>query len=315
MDSRAKYVGIDVSSARLDVAFWPCEARFAFDNNREGREALVQRLASERIALVVLEATGGYERAAARRLCRAALAVKIVNPRRVRDFAKALNLLAKTDAIDAQVLARFAAEVRPEAVTPVEGVVRDLQALVRRRRQLTDMIVREKQRRPLAEPIVRADIEASISQLQARRKSLEKTIEAHIKAQPELKCSARLLVSAKGVGLVTAATLLAELPELGLLSAKQIAALVGVAPFNRDSGKYRGTRAIWGGRAAVRKALFMAMLSALRSNPPIQEMYARLISAGKPPKVAMVACMRKLLVHLNAMMRDGVEWRHMSAAA
>jgi transposase len=297
------YAGVDVSSARLDVATTSGEA-WSRPYDDAGVAALVEAFRAFPPALIVIEATGGLERGIVSALALAGLPLVVVNARQVRNFAKGMGLLAKTDQIDARVLALFGERVRPE-VRPLRSEdLQELEALSSRRRQLVDMLATEKNRLARAPRRVRPSIEALIAYLQQQIDDLEMQTQAAIEANPIWQVTADLLQSVKGVGPATAFTLVARLPELGQLDARQISALVGVAPFNCDSGKYRGTRRIWGGRADVRCMLYMAVRSAKRWNPVIRAFYDRLILAGKPKKVANIACVRKLLIILNAMVRD-----------
>ena len=303
------FVGIDVSKARLDIAVRPTGAQWSEDNTLEGIHQLVEKLKSLQPSLIVMEATGGLEMAAAGALGAAELAVAIINPRQVRDFAKSLGRLAKTDKIDARIIAHFGDAIRPEARKLPSEEAQAMQAVLTRRRQLIEMLVAEKNRVYLTHPNLRPRLKEHILWLEAALEQLDKELRDAIQASPLWREQDNLLQSVPGIGPVTATTLIAELPELGQLDRKKIAALVGVAPFNRDSGQMRGHRAIWGGRACVRNALYMAALAAKRYNPVIQTFYERLIQAGKRPKVALVACMRKLLTILNSMVRSGKSWR------
>jgi transposase len=306
---KAIFVGIDVSKRDLDVAIRPTGASWSTGNDSEGIEQLTVRLCQEAPTLIVVEATGGWEAALVAALAAARLPVVVVNPRQVRRFAESLGQLAKTDRLDARLLARFGEAVRP-AIRPLpDEQARQLQALIARRRQLIEMLVVEKNRLLLAHPQVRDDLQTHIVWLEERLNELDRELHHALQNSPIWREKDDLLRSVPGVGPVLSITLLAELPELGHLNRKQIAALVGVAPFNRDSGRMRGKRAIWGGRATVRTVLYMAALSAKRFNPAIRTFYSRLIDAGKPPKVALTACMRKLLTILNAMMHSGNHWQ------
>jgi transposase len=309
------FVGIDVSKAELVITSRPTLTRWTAANTSAGLETLVARLQAERPTLIVLEATGGYEREPAAALAAAGLPAVVVNPRQVRAFAKATGQLAKTDRIDADVLALFAERVRP-AWRPLEDeATTDLAAVLLRRRQLSDMLTAEKNRLGLARRPVRPSLKKHIAYLERELRITESELREQIEASPVWRANDDLLQSVPGVGDVTSQTLLAELPELGRLSHKQISALVGVAPMADDSGGSRGKRAIAGGRASVRKVLYMATLVAARRNLVIQRFYERLLSAGKPKKVALVACMRKLLTILNAMMRDQKPWSVTLSAA
>lgn len=309
MTDTRTYVGIDVSKARLDVAMVPSGESFSASNDDEGIERLVMALESLQPALVLLEATGGLERRALARLVTRGLPAMAVNPRNVRDFGRSLGKLAKTDRLDAVILARFAQAVRPEWRPMTDDQTQQLQAHVTRRRQLVEMVTAEKNRLLSTEhPDVRRQIKMHITWLEKQLNINEYDLDQAVKQTPVWREKADLLKSVPGVGRVTATTFLALLPELGALSRRQIAALVGVAPFNRDSGTLRGRRTVWGGRATVRATLYMAALVGARFNPTLKAMYGRLIAAGKPKKVALVACMRKLLTILNAIIRDRRAW-------
>jgi len=302
------FVGIDVSKAQLDVAIRPSGEKESFANDKVGIKALVKRLAKIGPTLIVLEATGGYERQVTRALVSADLPVVVVNPRQVRDFAKATGQLAKTDSIDAAVLAHFAEAVRPQLRPLPDGVTLELRALTSRRRQILEMIVAENNRRAMTSKAVAKRIGAHVRWLEQELERANQELDRAIEQSPIWKEHEELLRSAKGIGPVTSRTLLAELPELGTLDRKQISALVGVAPFNRDSGSLKGRRSIWGGRAPVRCALYMATLVATRRNPVIRDFYNRLTAKGKIFKVALVACMRKLLTILNSMIKHKTSW-------
>jgi transposase len=298
------FIGIDVAKESLEVAMRPDGVNGSFPNTEEGRLELVRLVHTLAPQLVVLEATGGYELELAHLLALRNVNVAIVNPRQVRDFARATGRLAKTDSIDAGVLAHFAEVVRPDSRPLKDPEARKLQTLTARRRQLVEMLTAEKNRLGIADGWARPDIEDHIAWLEDRLNTINKTIGSVIKKSPLWRAKEDLLKKVKGIGAVTACGLIADLPELGTLNRKKIAALVGLAPFNRDSGIYRGKRAIWGGRSHVRSSLYMATLSAIRYNPVIKTFYNRLTGAGKLPKVAITACMRKLLVILNAIVRD-----------
>jgi transposase len=303
------FVGIDVAKTQLVVATRPGAEAWTLSNDVAGLAALVERLRTVGPTLVVLEATGGLEMAAAGALVTAALPVVIVNPRHVRDFAKATGKLAKTDAIDAHVLAQFAEAVRP-AVRPLpEATAQELKALVMRRRQLVEMLTAEKNRLGSAPECLRSDIEAHVGWLELRLSEQDKTLTRTIRSSALWREQDDRLQSMPGVGPVLSQMLLAGLPELGRLDRKQIAALVGVAPRNRDSGLLRGRRTIGGGRAAIRAVLYMGTLAAIRHNPAIRTFYRRLRIAGKIAKVALTACMRKVLTILNAMMKHQTYWQ------
>jgi transposase len=307
----ARHAGIDVSKDRLDVFLAPEGEAFTVANDPEGIDSLLERLQAARPELVVLEATAGYERpvAAAIAASEAGIAVAVVNPRQARDFAKATGRLAKTDRIDAEVLARFASAVDPRPSVIPDQEARALQAILVRRRQLSGMLVAEKNRLLMAPEAVAGRIAAHVRWLEKELARTDRELDEAIGQSEAWSRNEVLLRSVPGVGPVLARTLLAELPELGILPHRRLSALVGVAPFNRDSGTLRGERAVWGGRANVRACLYMGALAATRSNPAIRAFYQRLLAAGKPKKVALVACMRKLLVVLNALMRDRASWR------
>lgn len=302
------FVGIDVAKATLDVAVSPTAERWTLAYTEREVAGLVTRLTSLHPALVVLEATGGLEGPLVGALATAGLPVVVVNPRQVRDFAKATGTLAKTDALDAAVLAHFAAAVRPTPRPLPDAATQALAALVTRRRQLVGMLTAERNRLAQAPRALRAEIQGHITWLQRRLGRLDEDLNQAIRTSPAWRAQDDLLQSAPGVGPVLARTLLASLPELGTLNRKAIAALVGVAPLNRDSGTFRGRRRVWGGRAAVRAVLYMGTLVAVRHNPVLRAFYQRLRAAGKLPKVALTACMRKLLTILNAMVKHQQRW-------
>jgi transposase len=305
----ARFVGVDVSKPRLDIAVRPSGEQWSVGNDPVGLAQFVERLATGPCSLVVCEATGGLERALVAALSVAGVPVAVVNARQVRAFAQAIGRLAKTDRLDAAVLARFAEAVRP-APRPLPDPDRQgLEALVVRRRQLVEMRTMERNRRARVEPRFRGQLEEHLAWLDRQLDQLDREVDDLLRRSPIWRAQDDLLRSAKGVGPVLSATLLARLPELGRLDHRAIAALVGVAPFNRDSGRAQGKRAIWGGRGPVRAALYMATLSATRSNPVLRAFYRRLLQAGKPKKVALIACARRFLVILNAMLRDGQAWR------
>jgi transposase len=309
METPSRFVGIDVAKAHLDVAVRPTGEAWRVPNDDRGIAALVPRLQEQRPTLIVVEATGGLEAPLVAALATAGLAVAVVNPRQVRDFAKAVGQLAKTDALDAQLLARFAERVRPVPRPLPDEQAQALAALLARRAQVVGMLVAEQQRLGTTRPALRPRLEAHISWLRAERDALDRELEQTIRQSPLWRAREDLLRGVPGVGPVLATTLVAELPELGHLNRKQIAALVGVAPLNCDSGRWRGRRHIWGGRARVRAALYMGTLVGVQHNPVLRRFYERLVAAGKPKKVALTACMHKLLVILNAMLRQGVPWR------
>lgn len=301
-------IGIDVSKATLDIASLPDGESWTVTNDDSGLAALAPRLVALAPVLIVLEATGGFELLAALTLAKAGLPVAVVNPRQVRDFAKALGRLAKTDTLDAGVLADFAQRVRPEPRPLPDEAAQLLESLLTRRRQIVDMLTAEKNRLGFARGPVQRDLRQHIRWLEKRLSGVDGALQDAVTASPLYHAKAALLRSVPGVGPVTTLTLLATLPELGQLSRHQIAALVGVAPMNRDSGTLRGKRMVWGGRAPVRAALYMAALVGVKHNPVLRRFYERLRAAGKPFKVAATACMRKLLTILNAMLHQNRRW-------
>ena len=304
------YVGIDVSKAVLDVAVTPGGEAWSTPNTAKGMQRMVEKLGKMSPRLIVLEATGGLERRAVAALAAAALPVVAVNPRQVRDFAKATGQLAKTDTIDAAILALFADRIRPELRPLRDAETQELDALVVRRRQVVDMISAEKNRLSAAPPSkrVRTAIGKTIKWFEKQLEEIDDDIDSAVKGSSAWREKDDLLQSVPGVGKVLSRTLLSLVPELGALGKKQLAALVGVAPLNRDSGMQRGRRSVWGGRANVRAVLYMGALVAARFNPTIRTFHARLRASGKLPKVALVACMRKLLTILNAIVRDRTPW-------
>ena len=304
------YGGVDVSKDWLDVACWPSGERARAANDPRGIESTAAWLGQHGVMAVSFEATGGYERALWRGLERRGLPCRRENPREVRHFAHATGQLAKTDSIDALVLARYAAQLRRPAMLLAQEPDPHLAAATARRRPLVEMLTQERNRlsAPTTDSWARALIGRHIEWLEEQLAAVEAEQQHIVMESPIYDRQARLLRSVPGVGPVLATVLIAELPELGRCTGKQLAALVGVAPFNRDSGRWRGQRAIWGGRAHVRSALYMPTLSAVRANPETRSRYRRLRSAGKPHKVALVACMRSLLVTLNAIVRDQKPW-------
>lgn len=305
----SEFIGIDVSKARLDVYAHAAGAAFAVANDEAALHGLREKLTGFRPELIVMEATGGYERLCAAALAQVGLPVAIVNPRQVRAFAIATGVLAKSDKVDARVLAHFAAAVRPQVRALPDEQREALDELLGRRRQLIGMLVQEKNRLQQARaPLVRKDIKSHIAILEKRIGGCDGELQQLIHDSPAWKAQEDLLRSFKGIGPVSARTLVAELPELGKLNRKQIASLVGLAPIARDSGTWHGKRAIYGGRAQIREVLYMATVSAIRANETIRSFYRRLCAAGKPHKVALIASMRKLLTILNAMMRTQTHW-------
>jgi transposase len=302
------FIGVDVSKERLDCFCRPTGTRFSYDNTPPGIAALVKWVEAQQPQLVVLEATGGMERPLVAELVVAQLPVVVVNPRQVRDFARAIGQLAKTDRIDAAVIAHFGEAVNPEARPWPDHLAQQMDALMTRRRQLVQMLAAERNHLVSAPVQVQNYVKEHIVHLEELIKKLDQDIDQMITTSPIWKTKENLLLSVKGVGPVLSRTLLAELPELGRLSRQEISKLVGVAPLNNDSGKHKGKRSCWGGRASVRGPLYMATLSATRCNPVIKEFYQRLLAKGKLKKVAIVACMRKLLTILNAMIKSNKPW-------
>ena len=302
------FIGIDVSKGHLDVAVRPTGEHCRMVHSDSGITAVVHRVQQSQPQLVVLEATGGLEMGLTSALAAAGLPVVVVNPRQVRDFAKAMGRLAKTDRLDAGLLAEFAERVRPTPRPLPEASTQELAALLTRRRQLLEMLIAEKQRRTMAPKRVRKSIDAHVAWLQAQLASVDTDLQQSIEQSPIWREKDNLLQSMPGVGPVVSQTLLASLPELGL-DRRQIAALVGVAPFTKESGLWRGRPCVSGGRAHVRAVVYMCALAATRWNPVIKTFYCRLRQAGKPAKVALTACMRKLLTILNAMVKHHIPWR------
>ena len=308
------YVGIDVSKKTLDVDGYPQSCKRSFPNDEQGHRALIELLRPLEPKGIVLEATGGLEMPVASELMRAGMTPAIINPRQARDFAKALGYLAKTDQVDAIVLARFGEAVKPDPRPLKSEDLQQLEEILTRRRQLVEMVTAEKNRRMKASPKMAKEIEEHIDWLTRHIKGADHDLGTAIKESPVWQAKADLLKSIPGVGKVTVNTLLAQLPELGNLNRREIAALVGICPFNHDSGGHRGKRRIWGGRATVRATLYMAALVATRFNPVIKAFYQKLLAAGKLKKVALVACMRKLLTTMNAMMQTQTAWEETAAS-
>ena len=306
------FVGIDVSQARLDIAIRP-GGSFSTTHEESAIATLVEQFRALGPTLILMEATGGMEIPLTSALATVGLPVVVVNPRQVRDFARASGLLAKTDALDAQVLAQFAEVMRPQPRPLPDTEARALAALLTRRRQLIEMLTAEKNRLLSASASIRKSLRAHITWLERELEHTDTDLTNAIQQSPVWREKDVLLRSVPGVGPVLTSTLLANLPELGTLTHKQIAALVGVAPLNRDSGTLQGRRTVWGGRAQVRAVLYMGAIVAARFNPVIRSFYQRLCRAGKAKKVALTACMRKLLVILNAMLKHRTPWRHMEA--
>lgn len=311
MSSATKiYVGIDVSKAYLEIALGQEGSSLRVANDQAGIDDLLEKLQALPAELVVVEASGGFERPLAATLAASGIAVAVINPRQGRDFARATGRLAKTDRLDAKVLARFAEVLRPVPRLLPDEEAREFQAILARRRQLIQMMTAEKNRLgATVSKVVSGRIQAHVRWLEKELSRTDRDLDEAIEQSPTWRENEALLRSVPGVGPVLCRTLLAELPELGSLSPRELSALVGVAPLNRDSGTLRGRRTVWGGRARVRGALYMGALVAARFNPSIKAFYERLLASGKPKKVALVACMRKLLVILNALMRDRTFWR------
>lgn len=312
--SIVSFVGIDVAKDTLDVHVRGDGHRLSVSNDLSGHRKIIEFLPEPMTCLVVMEATGKYQRSVAEALVSAGHYVAVANPRQVRDFARGLGILAKTDAIDAEVLARYAEQVRPRTLAKTPENQAQIAELVARRRQLLVLRTAENNRlKSIRQKTVRKSIEQTITFLQKQIKHIDSQIKSLLDSDDDWNNKADLLVSVPGVGPVTIASLLADLPELGQLNRQEIASLVGVAPFNRDSGRFRGTRSIWGGRSSVRSALYMAAVTAKRCNPVIQAFAKRLEDQGKPFKVVITACMRKLLVILNTMLKNHTPWNPQNA--
>lgn len=302
------WMGIDVSEGELRMAARPGEVTGVFPNTPEGQAALVAACRAAPPALVVLEATGRWHHAVVGALAAAGLAVAVVNPRQVRDFAKAAGVLAKTDTLDAAILALYAQRMQPPARPLPDAAQLALQAVLTRRRQLTELLATERTRRTMAPPVVRPSHDALIAVLRAQLADTDDLLRTQIEAEPTWRAQDALLQTVPGIGPTTSAVLIGRLPELTALTKRAAAKLVGVAPLNNDSGRYRGTRHIWGGREDVRRTLYMAALTAVRWNPVFKAFFTRLVEAGKPFKVALVATMRKLLLVLQAMLKHQQPW-------
>lgn len=301
-------VGIDVSKVKLDAAVMPGEKCWSVDNDEKGFKALVKRLMKIKPDYVVIEATGGYESAVACAIAGAGLPVSVVNPANVRNYAKASGIIAKTDAIDSIILAKFGLAMRPASRPMKDEQTRALAALLARRRQLVEMVTMEKNRARLAAEAVVPSLEKHLAHLESQIGELDGQMKDALRDNGVWREQDALVQSVPGVGPISSMTLIADLPELGKLNRKQIASLVGLAPFNRDSGKRTGKRMVFGGREAIRSVLYMAAVAAIRFNKVIGKFHARLIAAGKAPKVAITACMRKLLTILNMMVKTGTQW-------
>jgi transposase len=307
---KQNYVGIDVAKDSMEVAVYESQEKLSLTNNETGIAKLKTRMKKLKPSLIVMEATGGYEVAVAAELHSLGFPVAVVNPRHIRDFARSVGILAKTDALDAKVIARYAATVQPTPRSLPAEETRRLGAIMMRRRQIIAMRTAEKNRLHQADPEVEGRIEVHITWLEQELEDINKELKQIIGSNPEWKEKSDIIQSVPGVGQNLAMTILSDFPELGQLNRKQAAALSGVAPFNRDSGIMRGKRSIWGGRAVVRSAVYMCIVSAIRFNPQIRTFYQRLVKAGKIRKVAMVACMRKLLCILNVMLKNHTTWNY-----
>lgn len=305
-----RFVGVDVSKASLEVVVRPEGTRWSVPNDEKGIAGLVESLRQVAPELIVVEATGGLQTMVVAELAAAGLPVAVINPRQVRDFAKATGRLAKTDTLDADVLANFGQALRPPLRELKDEQTQMLTALMTRRRQMVEMLSAEKNRLAMAPKGIRREIRKHIEWLEARIELVDRQIRDTIEQSPIWREKDEILQSTPGVGPVLSVSLLAGVPELGRLNRQRVAALVGVAPFNSDSGVSRGKRKVWGGRAQVRRVLYMAAVCASRFNPVIRAFYQRLIAAGKKPKVALTACMRRLLSILNTMIRNGTRWNH-----
>ena len=308
LEKKKLHIGIDVSKVTLDVAVHDTGQSWNFSNDDAGIKRVVLRLLELSPELVVLEATGGFEIALVAELGVAKIPTAVVNPRQIRDFAKAVGRLAKTDALDAQIIAHFAAAVRPLPRPVPDAQAQELGTIIARRRQVVGMLTAEKNRLSTVREPVRQRIQSHIEWLEKELDDINRDLRRRIQESPVWRENDNLLQSVPGVGTTLSAVLLAELPELGTLNRREIAALVGVAPLNRDSGTMRGKRTVWGGRASIRAALYMATLAATRCNPVIRSFYQRLCAVGKAKKVALTACMRKLLTVLNAMLKHHTTW-------
>lgn len=309
LETTPLFIGIDVSKATLDIDAYPQSHQKQLSNDDTGRKQLLKMLTALQPKLIVMEATGGLESPAATALALAGLNVAVINPRQARDFAKALGVLAKTDQVDAKMLARFAEAIRPQVRALKSNELTALDSLLTRRRQLVEMITAEGNRQAHAQGRVAKQIAQHLIWLRKRLTEADDDLDDAIKQSPLWNDKAELIISVPGVGKVTATSLVATLPELGQLTRREMSALVGVCPFNRDSGGHRGRRAIWGGRAQIRAVLYMATLVATRYNTVIKAFYQKLLAVGKAKKVALVACMRKLLTILNAMVKSNTPWQ------
>ena len=315
MEREETHIGIDVSQDTLDMAAYPTGQIWQYKNNKSGIAKVVAKLAAISPKLVVMEATGGLEQALKNALDEAELAVAVVNPKRIRDHGRSMGMLAKTDKLDAKVMAHFAAKIEPQPQPPRDKGERELDNLVTRRNQLSDILTAERNRlKDYLDEAVKSDIQEHIQWLEVKIATLDKEVKERVKQNPIFLKKAKLYKSMKGVGDIFSSTLIAKLPELGRLNQREIAALVGLAPVNKDSGKFRGKRMIQGGRAVVRKVSYMPVLSAIRFNPAIRALYRRLIAKGKLQKVALAACMHKMFTILNSIAKTNTPWRDTSLA-
>ena len=308
MESTEFFVGVDVSKAELEIGVIPESKTWKESNDCQGIKQLIDNLVTLSPSVIVIEATGGYETLVASSLATAQLPVVVINPRHIRSFAKAIGILAKTDRIDRLVLAQCGKSIKPQPRPLKDEQAQELKAMLGRRKQLVEMLTMEKNRIDKATNIVLEYIHAHIFWLESQLQEVDKDLHNSIKNSPVWAEKDKIIRSIPGAGPVLSVTLISELPELGILNRRQIAALVGVAPFNCDSGKRKGYRRVWGGRALIRSILYMAALSAVRYNPAIKAFYKRLVAAGKKPKVSLTACMRKLLTIINSMVRNGSLW-------
>jgi transposase len=313
VQNEKSYIGIDVSKRILDIFVLPFEKHMQFKNDAKGIQKLIEKLKSFPNICIVMESTGGYERAISQGLAKEKLNVAVINPRQIRDFAKALGRLAKTDKIDAQIIAFFAEKMQPDSNVTYDENQQRLAEINARRRQLIDMITMEKNRLDKVSKELKKSIERIIKALEKELQVITEAQEKAIQDNAQYAKKAELLQSIKGVGSIVAGGIISELPELGSMSAKKISALAGLVPYNRDSGTLRGKRTIWGGRASVRCVLYMATLVAVRHNVQIKSFYERLCQAGKQKKVAITACMHKLLIIMNAMIKNSQPWRRVEA--
>lgn len=310
------FIGIDVSMDNLDIAAYPTGQIWQYKNNKKGIAKTVSKLRALNPELIAMEATGGLEQALKDALDKADLPVAVVNPRRIREHGRSMGILAKTDKLDARVIAHFAAKIEPRPQPPRDKAEKELDSLVTRRIQLSDMLTAERNRlRTSLDGSVQVGIKDHIQYLENKIEKLDKEVKNKIAQNPSFQKKARLYKSLKGVGDIFSSTLIAKVPELGIINQREIGTLIGLAPINKDSGKFRGKRMIQGGRAMVRKVSYMPVLSAIRFNPVIRNFYNRLIGKGKLPKVALVACMHKMITILNAMAKSNTPWRYANSFA